>query len=128
MHEKIDVVLGTIGSILLYLFGKIDTPLIILLIFMTMDYITGMIRASIKHEVSSKTGLIGFIKKLLLLLIVSMGVLLDRLTNADGVIRNFIIFYYLANEGLSILENLGQTGIKFPKRLKEILKQLNKEE
>ena len=82
----------------------------------------------IKKELSSETGLRGFIKKLFLLLIVSMGVLLDTLTNASGVIRNFIIFYYLANEGLSILENLGETGVKFPKKLREMLKQLEKEE
>ena len=128
MHEKIESILGAIGSLLLYLFGEIDTPLIILVIFMAMDYLTGIYRAGIKKELSSETGLRGFIKKLFLLLIVSMGVLLDTLTNASGVIRNFIIFYYLANEGLSILENLGETGIKFPKKLREMLKQLEKEE
>lgn len=128
MENKIDWIVASLGSIVMFMFGQIDTPIIVLFMFIGMDYLTGIVKAYLKKTLSSSYGLKGFLKKLVMLLIISMGVLLDKLTGASGVMRNFVIFYYLANEGLSILENIAECGIKIPNSLRNALEQLKKEE
>ena len=127
MHEKFDAVVGVIVSILLFAFGELTTPLIVLLIFMGMDYITGLIKAYITKQLSSKVGLKGLFKKILILIIVSFCCMIDKLTGTSGLLRNFVIFYYIVNEGLSILENISASGIELPDKLKEALLQVSKD-
>ena len=127
MHEKFDAVVGVIVSILLFAFGELTTPLIVLLIFMGMDYITGLIKAYITKQLSSKVGLKGLFKKILILIIVSFCCMIDKLTGTSGLLRNFVIFYYIVNAGLSILENISASGIELPDKLKDALLQVSKD-
>ena len=127
MHEKFDAVISVIISILLFAFGELTTPLLVLLIFMGMDYITGLIKAYITKQLSSKVGLKGLFKKILILIIVSFCCMIDKLTGTSGLLRNFVIFYYIVNEGLSILENISASGIELPDKLKDALLQVSKD-
>ena len=127
MHEKFDAVVSVIVSILLFAFGELTTPLLVLLIFMGMDYITGLIKAYITKQLSSKVGLKGLFKKILILIIVSFCCMIDKLTGTAGLLRNFVIFYYIVNEGLSILENISASGIELPDKLKDALLQVSKD-
>ena len=113
------------------LFGGVDTVLKVLVAFMVIDYITGLVVAwmgrSGKTEsghLDSKVGFIGLAKKGLMMLMVLMAALFDRaLGTKAAVFRSLMIWFYIANEGLSILENLSLAGVPFPKRLREALEQ-----
>ena len=92
-----------------------------------LDYLSGITKAFINKNLSSDIGFRGILKKVAILLIVMLGVLVDRVTGESGAIRTLVIYYFVANEGLSILENLGECGLPIPKKLKEALKTLKKE-
>lgn len=126
--EKEKTVISLVSTIILFLFDEIDLPLKVMLVFIVMDYITGMIKAFKLKKLSSKTGLYGLIKKFVMLLVVSFTVMLDRLTGANGLIRNLAVMYYIANEGLSILENASVIGVPIPEKLKDALLQLKEKE
>lgn len=126
--EKEKTVISLVSTIILFLFDEIDLPLKVMIVFIVMDYITGMIKAFKLKKLSSKTGLSGLIKKFVMLLVVSFTVMLDRLTGANGLIRNLAIMYYIANEGLSILENASVIGVPIPEKLKDALLQLKERE
>ena len=107
-----------------YLLGGIDYTLIALLIIMALDYITGVISAIYNKELSSKIGFKGIVKKVLMLCIIGLAVIVDRLTGETGAVRSLVIYYYVANEGISILENLVECDVPFPDKVLEVLKQL----
>ena len=127
MKEYIGVVNGVICSVLCYLFGKIDIALKILVLAMVFDYITGMINAFIHKKLDSRIGLNGFFKKIIILIIISLAYQVDLLTNANDLIRNFVMYYYIANEGLSILENCSKMGVPIPNIIKNTLEQIREE-
>ena len=112
-----------------FLWGGLDGLLLALIAFMVLDYITGIIVGKIADKLSSKTGFIGIAKKGFMLAVVSVGHILDtQVFGGDGsVCRSAVIGFYLANEGLSILENAGKLGIPLPDFLKKALKQLKNE-
>lgn len=120
--------LGVFNSMIGYWLGGFDEMLIALLLFMLCDYLTGVMKAIIKKKVSSEIGFKGIFKKVLILFLVGIAVRLDVLLNLDHALRYLVIGFYLANEGISILENAGEMGLPFPKKLKEALVQLNDEE
>lgn len=124
MEKNIEAIFGIICSCLCYLFGAFDTPVEILIFATVIDYLTGITRAGIKKKVNSRSALKGFIKKLVLLMVVAFGVQLDKLIGSDGMIRNFVIYYYIGVEGLSILENCVSLGIPFPEIIKDTLEQI----
>lgn len=126
--EKEKTVISLVSTIILFLFDEIDLPLKVMFVFIVMDYITGMIKAYKLKKLSSKIGLSGLIKKFVMLLVVSFTVMLDRLTGANGLIRNLAVMYYIANEGLSILENASVIGVPIPEKLKDALLQLKESE
>lgn len=126
--EKEKTVISLVSTIILFLFDEIDLPLKVMSVFIVMDYITGMIKAYKLKKLSSKIGLSGLIKKFVMLLVVSFTVMLDRLTGANGLIRNLAVMYYIANEGLSILENASVIGVPIPEKLKDALLQLKEKE
>ena len=107
-----------------YLVGGIDYTLIALLIIMALDYITGVISAIYNKELSSRIGAKGILKKVLMLCIIGLSVIVDRLTGETGAVRTLVIYYYVANEGISILENLVECDVPFPDKVLEVLKQL----
>lgn len=92
---------------------------------MIMDYITGLISAYIWKEISSATGFKGIAKKVFIMMLVAIGHILDtKVIDGGTVCRSAVIGFYIANEGISILENCGKIGLPLPERLIEVLKQL----
>lgn len=124
MKEGICSILGMLLTYVVYLLGGIDIAMQCLLIAIVLDYISGMIKAFNLKQLSSKIGFKGIMKKVGVLLIVMLGVLVDRVTGDTGAIRTLVIYYFVANEGLSIIENLSLAGVPIPKGLKKALKAL----
>lgn len=114
-------IIGIIG----YLFGDINGLLVALLIAMSLDFVTGIIVAVVKHELSSSICGSGIAKKVLMLCIVIVGHLVDRAVIGDGAaVQNLVVMFYLANECISLLENSARLGVKYPDKLIKILEQL----
>ncbi|KRL41540.1 MAG: phage holin family protein [Liquorilactobacillus nagelii] len=106
--------------------GKIDSLVYILLVFITLDYLTGLLCAISQQKLSSEIGFRGIFRKMLILILVGVAHLLDSvLLPAGASLRTAVIFFYLSNEGISLLENAGQLGIPIPNKLKAILSQLS---
>lgn len=126
--EKIwQAVLAGALAVFQFLLGGADTLLIVLLALMIMDYITGVVGACVSGTLSSAVGARGIAKKVLLLVVVALAVQLDRIVNGGSfMFRNFICYFYIANEGISILENAVKLGIPVPAKLKNALDQLKK--
>lgn len=123
--EIIKVCVATIGTTFTWLFGAWDIALTVLVCFMILDYITGVLRAFINKEVSSNVGLIGIARKSLILVVLIVGVLLDRLLNeGTWVFRTLIAYFYIANEGISLIENCVGLGLPVPQKLQDTLIQL----
>ena len=127
MKEISNSVIAVICTGLIYLLGGIDVALTCLLIAIILDYVSGFIKAFVTKQLSSKIGAMGILKKVGVLLIVMLAVLIDRVTGETGAIRTLVIYYFVANEGLSIVENLGQAGVPIPQSIKKALKALKKE-
>ena len=127
MKEYLCAILATVGYLFIYLLGGWDVALQCLLLSIVFDYISGMIKAFHAKTLSSKIGFHGILKKVSILLIVMLGVLVDRVTGNTGAVRTLVIYYFVANEGLSVIENLGQCGVPIPASIKKALKALNKE-
>lgn len=127
MKETICAILSGISTALIYLLGGFDVALNCLLIAIVLDYVSGLIKAYNTKTLSSRIGFRGLLKKLGILILVMVAVVVDRVTGNSGAIRTVIIYYFVANEGLSIIENLGAAGIPIPKFLKKALKALKKE-
>lgn len=130
MHNHIFQWIRGLGSVfggaVVYMYGSIDRLLIALVAFIIIDYVTGIIKAAILKQLSSEVGFKGIAKKILILLLVAAANIVDRLTNSDGLIRSMMCLFFIANEGLSILENCALMGVPFPKKFKLILEQLKK--
>lgn len=124
MEHVIKGVLSVITTTFIYLLGGFDIALQSLLIVIVLDYITGLSKSYVNHSLSSAIGLKGIVKKLCLLILVAVAVTVDSLTIGNGAIRTLIIYYLVANEGLSIMENLGEMDIIVPKFIKDRLEQL----
>lgn len=110
-----------------YLLGGFDVSLMCLIIAIAIDYVSGVIKAFVKKELSSRIGLTGLLKKVGVLLVVMIAVVIDRVTGNTGMVRNLVIYYFVANEGLSVIENLGQAGVPIPQSIKKALNALKKE-
>ncbi len=108
-----------------YLFGGWDMALAVLIAFMVIDYLTGLVNAIVNKKLSSQVGFKGLAKKLFVVFMLIVGVLLDRLIN-DGqwIFRTLVAYFYIANEGISIIENIARLGVPIPKKIVEILEQL----
>lgn len=113
---------ATLTAFFTYIFGGVDTVLVVLLFFITLDYITGIMAGIVTKELSSEVGFRGIFKKVCILILVALASLLGEYLGFD--IRTWVIGYYIANEGISILENTGRIGVKYPTKLLDILKQL----
>lgn len=120
VNNAISVVLTTF----VYLVGGIDVAMKSLLIVIVIDYITGVMGAIYNKELNSTIGLKGILKKFSYLIIVSLSVILDRIVGDTGAIRTLVIYFFVANDGISIVENIGKMGVPLPKKLTEVLEQL----
>lgn len=109
-----------------FLFGEMDGLLIALIAMICLDYITGLIVGAAQHRLNSHVGFVGLAKKSLILVIVAVAHIVDSqvLGGSAAVFRSAACGMYIANEGLSILENAGKLGLPLPKKLKSMLEQL----
>lgn len=117
-------ILASIGTFFAYILGGFDIALQCLLIAISLDYLTGLMKSYKSSTLNSNKGFKGLIKKVAMLCLVVLSVQLDILAGETGVIRTLVIYYLVSNEGLSIIENLGQMDIIVPKILVEKLEQL----
>lgn len=124
MQSAIKSILSAVATTLLFILGGWDIALQSLIIIMIIDYLTGISKSYVAKKLNSNKGFKGIVKKLAMLGIVAIAVIIDRLIGDTGLIRNFIIYYLVANEGLSIIENLGEMDIIVPEFLKTKLEQL----
>lgn len=125
---KLDRVFSSIvaifGSAVNYLWGGWDMALRTLLLFMLLDYILGVICGFKDKKLSSDVAFKGIFKKITILIVAAVAVSLDNMTNAQGLIRGLVIFFYMGLEGISILENAARMGVPIPEKLKDVLVQL----
>ena len=123
--EYLKYYIMVIGAGFTWLYGAWDTAIIVLICFMVADYITGVVKGWYTKDLSSDIGLKGLARKFLILLVVMMAVLMDRLlSNGTWVFRTLACYFYIANEGISILENAIVIGLPVPDKLKDALVQL----
>lgn len=118
----IAIILGRVSMLL----GGFDLMLSTMVGFMFTDYILGVYAAKVNNEVNSKIGYRGIARKIFMLVPIGLAYSLDVLLKTD-MLRNTAIVFYIANDGISILENLGKAGVKIPKKLRDALVQLNDE-
>ena len=119
---------AVLGGFTGWFLGGFDGFLYALLIFVVIDYITGIMTAVIKKELSSEVGFKGIFKKVLIFFLVGIAHVIDRQIIGDGsVLRTAVIFFYLSNEGISILENVTIIGLPVPSKLRDVLEQLRDE-
>lgn len=128
MEKIINSISAGIFAVCGFLWGQLDGLVYALTAFMVMDYITGLISAYIAKKLSSKVGFYGIAKKVFIMVLVAVGHILDAYVLGDGsVCRSAVTGFYLANEGISILENAGKIGLPLPKKLIDVLGQLRKD-
>ena len=120
---------AAIGGIAAYIWGGWDPLIIVLVAMVSIDYITGVINAGLQHGLSSQVGFKGLLKKIVIFMIVAVGTLIDRIIPAtNAAVRTAVCMYYIANEGLSILENAAEMGLPLPSALKKVLGQIRRED
>lgn len=121
----IKVISAALGGVASFLFGQLTGLFFALIIFIILDYITGVAAAIKNNELDSRTGAFGILKKVgILSVIILVNVLDVHVFGASGVLRNVIISFYIANEGISVLENAARLGVPVPKRIINVLNQL----
>ena len=127
MWRAIEFTMASGAALLTMFIGELDGLLTALLCFVILDYITGVLCAIADHRLSSTIGFKGICRKVLIFIMVGVGHLLDAyVLGSDGsMIRTAVIVFYLANEGLSIVENAGHIGLPIPKKLRLVLEQLH---
>lgn len=129
MNNIFNSVVAVIATFFTYLFGGWDVALSILITFMILDYITGVIWAYIQKKLNSEVGFKGLVKKCTILIVLIVGAMLDRLLNSgEWVFRTLVAYFYIANEGISLLENISNLGVPIPAKIKDALEQLNNKE
>lgn len=127
--NRIQIVIAAIGGYIGYFLGGWDGFLYALVAFVVIDYLTGIMVAILEKRLSSEVGFRGIFKKVLIFSLVAVGHIVDsQLIQTGSAIRTAVIFFYLSNEGISIIENTAKIGLPIPEKLKTVLEQLNKED
>jgi len=126
MKHLISDILSVILTTTVYLLGGFDIALQSLIIVIIIDYLTGIASAIYNKELSSKIGFQGIIKKFCYLLVVALSVVIDNLLGQSGLIRSLVIYFFVANDGLSIIENMAEMNVKLPQKLIDSLEQIRK--
>ena len=123
---KVQMVATLIGGWLGYFLGGLDGLLIALIVFMALDYITGLMCAVIDKKLSSAVGFKGICKKVLILMLVGVANVVDiHIVGTGSALRSAVICFYLSNESVSMLENAAHLGLPIPEKLKSVLAQLH---
>lgn len=125
MQIIIDSVAGMIGAVLGFMYGEVTGLFWALIAFMVLDYISGILAAISVRKLSSKVGFKGIAKKLLILVFVSVGHITDTyVLGGVPVAMTAVILFYIANEGISIVENATELGLPVPQKIKNVLEQI----
>lgn len=126
LWNTFQAVIAALGGWLGYFLGGCDGLLYALIVFVVLDYITGVLCAIADRRLSSAVGFKGICRKVLIFALVGVANILDVHVIGTGcVVRTATIFFYISNEGVSILENAANLGLPVPKKVKEVLKQLH---
>ena len=124
--NTIQIIIAAVGGYIGYFLGGWDGFLYALVAFVVIDYITGIMCAVVDKKLSSEVGFKGIFKKVLIFALVGIGHILDtRVIGSGSVMRTAVIFFYLSNEGVSLLENAAYLGLPIPQKLKSVLEQLH---
>ena len=124
--NTIQLVFAAVGGWLGYFLGGCDGLLYALIAFVVIDYITGVMCAIADKSLSSEVGFKGICRKVLIFLLVGIGHIVDaQVIGNGGVMRTAVIFFYLSNEGVSLIENAAHLGLPVPDKLKAVLEQLH---
>ena len=122
----IQLVFAAVGGWLGWFLGGCDGLLYALIAFVTIDYVTGVMCAIADHSLSSEVGFRGIFRKVLIFLLVGIGHILDtQVIGSGSVLRTAVIFFYISNEGVSLVENAAHLGLPIPEKLKDVLEQLH---
>lgn len=125
----IQFVIALLGGWLGWFLGGWDAPVSALVLCVTIDYITGVMCAISEQNVSSEVGYKGLFRKVAIFMLVGIGAMIDQqIIHAGNMLRTAVIFYYISNEGISILENTSRLGVPYPPKLKVVLEQLKENE
>ena len=126
LWNTVQLIFAAIGGWLGWFLGGCDGLLYALIAFVVIDYITGVMCAIVDRRLSSRVGFKGICKKVLIFALVGMGHILDtQIIGSGSVLRTAVIFFYISNEGVSLLENATYLGLPVPKKIKLILEQLH---
>ena len=124
--NTIQLAFAAVGGWLGYFLGGCDGLLYALIAFVAIDYITGVMCAISDKTLSSEVGFRGICRKVLIFLLVGIGHIVDaQVIGSGGVMRTAVIFFYLSNEGVSLIENAAHLGLPVPDKLKAVLEQLH---
>lgn len=126
MKQLFNDIFSVIVTTIVYLMGGFDIALQSLIVVIVIDYLTGIASAIYNKKLSSKVGFKGIIKKFCYLLVVALSVVIDNLTGQSGIIRTLVIYFFVANDGISIIENMAEMNVKLPKKLVDSLDQIRK--
>ena len=122
----IQAALAVVGGGLGWFFGELDGFFYALIAFVVIDYLTGVMCAIIDKTLSSNVGFKGIFRKVLIFLLVGIANIIDvQVVGTGAVLRTAVIFFYISNEGVSLLENAGHLGLPIPERVKTVLEQLH---
>ena len=128
MEHVLDIRLwsASIGAVLGNFIGGNDGLLYALIVFVVVDYITGVMCAVVEKNLASSIGFRGIFQKVMIFLLVGIANVLDtKILGAGAMLRSAVIFFYVANEGISILENAGRMGLPVPEKMKGVFRQLH---
>ena len=124
--ETVTLGFGGIGGILGLLFGELDGSLYALVVFVIADYFTGVMNAISEKKISSDVGADGISKKICIFVLVAIANIVDvNILNSGAAVRTAVIFFYLSNEGISVLENAVKLGLPVPEKLRNVLLKMN---
>lgn len=126
MVNELRLTVMVVGTAVCRWLGGFDELLEVLVVFMLIDYVTGIFCAAVEHKLSSAVGFIGILRKVLIFMLVGMANAMDKyiIEGDEPILRTAVIFFYLSNEGISILENAARLGLPVPDRLQSFLAQI----
>ena len=127
MGYRVQSVAAVVGGVLSFVFGELTPAFAVLISLMVIDFFTGLLHAVIERRLNSKTCARGIVKKIFILALVAVAHLID-ISLGKAVCMGVVEFFYIANESMSIIENAGRAGLPVPKKLTDVLEQLNGKE
>ena len=129
IEDILDFILGCVAGVLCWFFGGIDGPVKVLLTFAVIDYLSGVSAAYVRHELSSKEGFNGILRKIFMFSLVGIAHVIDKnLLGDTEALKTAVCLFYVGNEGVSMLENAVHLGLPVPEALKDKLAKLTEKD